>query len=872
MSFSSFLFRITTLVALIVLSLSTWTPFSEPVSTAESAADFYPKTIKLQENSKIPLSFIPNVGQMTPPWQFQAQGISEKFFFSSDHILMLSGTSTFPFALHFLGASPDVEITSENRMPGIINYFVGNDPSRWYTNLPTYTNIIYRQLYPGIDLRYDGEQGFLKGTFTLATGSNPDDIHWCYGGQTSVSINETTGDLLVKQRHSDSTITSSVEIELLRESAPLAWQEINGRWILIPIKYVLLGDHNCLSSRKIAIGFDVGQYDRSYPLFIDPVLEFSTYLGGTHDDIGLSIAVDSVGNTYVTGTTQSNDFPVAMAWQPDYGGGTCAYFPCSDAFITKLSADGSTVLYSTYLGGSGSDEGWDLSVSSNGDVYVTGDTSSVDFPTVEPFQSVLAGERDAFFAKLDVCGRLVYSTYLGGTETDVGTGILYSAGNIYIAGATYSSNFPTENPFQSGLAGWSDAFVVNFNVDSTTMLYSTYLGGSDQDFAYHLTVDGDNSVYVTGPTRSNDFPTEEPFQAARSGEQDVFVTKLSQDGATLIYSTYLGGSEWDEGHSIAVDTNGNAYIVGNTMSADFPLTQPFQSSRKGYSDAFISRIKADGSGLDYSTYLGGEEDEIGWDIKVDDKENVYVVGKTFSLDFPVAHPLQGFNSDGCLSGSCSDAFAVKLKADGQSLLFSTFFGGSDSEDARGIAVDSEGDIYITGRTWSIDFPVINAFQPEWNEGYGCVHNFCPDGFVSKIALTPSTSGVDTYVQAPAWVGGEPGMAAMLPIQYGNNGASDALSVTITATMNVSLTYLSDSSGITPTVIGNSLVWSLPDLVFLETHTFSLVTKLPADAVYGDLYEITIVIGSAVPDAFPDDNIANSAVMAARRIFLPWITK
>ena len=384
-------------------------------------------------------------------------------------------------------------------------------------------------------------------------------------------------------------------------------------------------------------------------------LVYSTYIGGSNDDIGNSIAVDSAGNAYITGITKSADFPTASPINKDYSGGS----NYGDAFVAKINASGSALVYSTYLGGSNDDIGNGIAVDSLGNAYITGMTKSDDFPTASPIYKDYGGGTnygDAFVTKINASGSaLDYSTYLGGSKDDIGNGIAVdSAGNAYITGETKSTDFP-EGFYNSGK---NDVFVTEINASGSAIVYSTYLGGKGDDRGSGIAVDSSGNAYITGQTKSIDFPKASPIAGTKfGGIADAFVTKIKADGSGLAYSTYLGGSGDDWGLGIAVDSSGNAYITGRTKSIDFPKASPIARTRGGgISDAFVTKIKADGSALAYSTYLGGSADDWGFGIAVDSSGNAYIAGTTLSADFPKAFPIGG-----TIGGGITDAFVTKIK-------------------------------------------------------------------------------------------------------------------------------------------------------------------------------------------------------------------
>jgi len=585
----------------------------------------------------------------------------------------------------FVGASPDVVMEGTNLLPYCSNYFIGNDPSRWRTDVASYGGVIYRGVYPGIDLEYHAGAVGLKYDFIVHPGADPYQISIRYEGVQTVALT-ATGDLRIE--------TPWVSIT---EGLPVAYQEIGGRRITVPVEYELRGDRT--------FGFSVGRYDPALTLVIDPPVElvYSTYLGGSSGDWGRALALDASGCSYVTGTTASSDFPIQSPFQGSYGGGT------RDAVIAKFSANGNELVYSTFLGGSNSDHGLGVDIDSAGCAHVTGYTDSSDFPTHLPFQNSNSGMDDAFVAKLSAGGnQLVYCTYLGGSEGDLGTGIAVDdAGCAHVTGYTWSTNFPLQNPFQSSYGGGEyDAFVTKFSSTGSSLLYSTFLGGSGPDESYGIALDPSGCAYVAGRTVSSDFPTQNPFQGTHAGTTDVFITKFTPEGSQLAYSTYLGGSGWDNGWCIAVDGDGCAFVAGMTVSADFPLQNPFQGSYAGGSngDAFVTKLSAAGSQLVYSTFLGGSANEAVRGVAVDESGCCVTTGYTNSADFPTQNPLQ----ESCAGDF--DVFLTRFTPWGNTLYYSTYLGGSGGDYSRGIAIDPSGCAYVSGNTGSTDFPVLSPFQ------------------------------------------------------------------------------------------------------------------------------------------------------------------
>ena len=633
------------------------------------------------------------------------------------------------------GADSAPQIEGEEQLPTTSNYFAGDDPTAWHTDVPTYARVKYSQVYPGIDMIYYGNQQRLEYDFVVAPRSNPDSIQIGFSGIRDYEITRT-GDLLLHTPAGD-----------MRQSKPVAYQEANGVREQVSIDYVSRGVNR--------IGFQIGSYDPARPLIIDPVLIYSTYLGGSGFDQGYAIAVDSFGNAYATGETAAIDFPTTPgAFQTNYGGG--------DAFVSKLNPQGTALVYSTYLNGA---SGNGIAVDSAGNAYVTGETGAGNFPTTAGSFNTAPMGFDTFITKLNPAGSaLVYSARFGGNFDDFVRGIaLDVAGNAYITGWTVCRStictFPTVNAFQPNFGGGNnDAFVTKINSTGSALVYSTFLGGgkiinATDDWGEGIAVDSAGSAYVTGYTYSPDFPvTSGAFDTTRAG-LDAFVTKFTPDGRSLVYSTFLGGAGREQGQGIAVDVNGNAYVTGITESFDNPFTKAYEGfpvtpgafQAKGSFDAFVSKLNANGSGLIYSTYLGGSADvDRGWAITLDGAGNATVTGDTASIDFPISNAIQG-----TYGGGSTDAFVTKLNAAGSGLIYSTFLGGSLTDEGRGIASNGNGDVYVTGDTSSANFPTASPLQV--NNGGGIENH--DDAFVVKIgdfvAPTPTPTPTPTPVGTPS---------------------------------------------------------------------------------------------------------------------------
>jgi beta-propeller repeat-containing protein len=638
------------------------------------------------------------------------------------------------FSTKFVDANPESRVMGQEDLPGKVNYFIGRDPMRSRSNVPTYAKVQYHDLYPDIDLVYYGNQRQLEYDFVVRPHADPTRIALCFEGADRLEV-DAQGDLILY-----------VGDGAIRQRKPVIYQEVQGVRKEIQGGYVLTNDHQ--------VSFQVAAYDARRPLVIDPILVYSTYLGGTNGgENGTGIAVDAAGNAYVTGHTGAIDFPTVNPLQPDSGGQT-------DVFVSKLNRSGSALMYSTYLGGSDGDDSSSIAVDASGSAYVTGSTASADFPTINAFQPVFGGGEpagggflDAFVAKLDPTGStLLYASYLGGSTgsgtsggAEVGLGIAVDvSGNAYVTGVTGSTDFPTVNALQSARAGNGDAFVAKISASGNALLYSTYLGGGsldpgvgqdlvNPDTGADIAVDQAGNAYVTGYTASSDFPTLNAFQSDRHGTFDAFVTKLNPTGSAIVYSTYIGGSGGEIGHGIAVDAVGNAYVTGLTDSTDFPTVNPSQSVLGGSSDAFVIKLNPAGFALVYSTYIGGPASDDSYGIAVDLAGNAYITGVTYSDTFPTTPDAFDTTFDGN-----GDGFVTKLNPAGSDFVYSTFLGGSEDGDyGNAIAVDSAGNAYVIGQTGSTDFPTTAGTLQTTGSGLTASN---VTAFVAKIGGTLAFAG------------------------------------------------------------------------------------------------------------------------------------
>jgi hypothetical protein len=729
------------------------------VLASHASAQQAPSTkINVAENfAKLPLTFEANQGQSSSRAQYISRGSGYTLFLTADEALLKlipppenepdhkndarfaasksslgssaptnagkSGNFSGLLHMRLVGANSAAKMSGLEQQPGKSNYFIGNDPSRWRTGVPNYAKVQYQSVYSGVDLVYYGNQRQLEYDFVVAPGADPNAIAMEIAADsppaqsrisTPLSIT-ANGDLKVSLPHGH---------VLLHK--PLVYQTTslrNNSRDIIPARWVIK-DRN-------RVGFELASYDRKRPLIIDPALSFSTYLGGSLDDTAYSIAVDSSSNVYVTGTTDSTDFPTQSAMQSANAGN-------EDVFITKFNSTGTALIYSTYLGGSATDFAFALALDASDNVHVVGTTQSTDFPiTAKAFQTTCAscanGLPSAFISELNSTGSaLLYSTYLGGTGDSRGYAItLDTSDNAYITGRTSAADFPTTTGvLQKTLTGAVNVFVSKLSSTGTALIYSTYLGGTGSDQANAIAVDSAFNAYVAGSSTSTNYPTTTgAYQTTLRGTSNAIVSKLNSKGSALTYSTYLGGSGADTVWGIRVDTSNDAYVVGQTSSSNFPTTTgAFQITCGGGcadNSAFVTKFSSTGSALLYSTFLGGSDEQEAFALALDSSNDVYVTGRTSSTDFPLTK-----GSFQTAFGGVFDAYVTELNPTGSALMYSTYLGGSASDAGLGIAVDAAKNIYLTGRAYSSNFPTTPQAFAHTCTSCGAMGN--EDAFVTKF--------------------------------------------------------------------------------------------------------------------------------------------
>jgi len=662
--------------------------------------------------------------------------------------------------LHFVGANPKPEIYGDKKLPGVVNYYLGRNSQEWKTNVPTYETVFYRDIYPGIDLQFYGNEQRIEHDFIVSPGSNPDLI--------TIEV-EGAGELQIDDAGNLQLSSEWGTLSLIR---PYIFQKINGEKVEVNGRYELRSENE--------YGFQVLSYNSQYPLIIDPILEMATYFGGSGNDYSEDITVDTNGNVFITGYTASTDFPVVNATQPGYSdsGINCPsdetpYRMCYDAFVTKLNPSGTAMVYSTYIGLPGDDEGHGIAVDTAGNAYVTGlmSVNSVSLPNMYIYKQVLV-------VKLDTTGTMVYGGWFGATGSFGNAIAVDNLGRAYITGETPDGFPTTPDAIQPATGEMIDAFVTVLNPAGNQLEYSTYLGGNNSycsvcySAGNDIVVDNAGLIYVTGHGAPSFPTTPNAFQQAFNGFWKAFVAKINRNipgTAGLVYASFLGGSQSEFGQGIALDPTGKVYVTGSTQSDDFPTTtgaydricgtdglcnatsntvcdwtppgMPPICHMDSKADFFVSKFDLNQSGpasLLYSTYIGGSGKDVGYDITVDTAGNAYVTGSTVSPDFPVVSPIQA-NHAGNL-----DAVILKLNTSGSTLNFSTFMGGGGDDGAKGIVLNPGGKVLVTGYTGSGAFPVVNPLQARAG-GW--------EAFIARLALnivspTPTTTPTSTSTTTP----------------------------------------------------------------------------------------------------------------------------
>ena len=804
--------------ALALSGLFSWAAWPIRTSSATApparAAAYVPTFAEASEDEKknllatfaeMPLQFVENRGQVDSRVAFYVQGCDRTLYFSpqgitfaltaevirrssretvkaspeitnaealfspagSSRAFVAADTQHWALKLDFVNANPRVRLKGQGPAKTVTSYFLG-PRDQWRTGLASYANLVYEDLWPGIDLVYSGSANRLKYQFVVKPGANANLIRLAYRGASSVSLN------------GQEQLAVTTPVGEFHDDTPYSYQEINGQRVAVKTSYALAAK---VRGGKQGYSFRIGDYDSSRPLVIDPaIVIYAGYIGGAGDERGLGIAVDSAGNPYVTGETSSSQatFPVSAGADMTFDG-------VRDAFMVKLNGTGAGIVYATYIGGAGDDIGLDVAVDSAGNAYITGSTSSTQnsFPvTVGPDLSHNGGIYDAFVAKLNAAGTaLVYCGYIGGSDEDGGTAIAVDGGgNAYITGGTTSSEgaFPVsigpDLTYNGGLF-IGDAFIAKVNVSGTALAYCGYIGGSGEDAAMGIAVDSSGNAYIAGVTTSHQttFPVAVgPDLTYNGGVRDAFVAKVNTAGTSLTYAGYIGGASADSALGIAVDGAGNAYVAGDTASAEtsFPVAVGPDLTYNQSGDAFIGKINPAGTALVYCGYIGGAGRDVGTDIRVDGGGNAYVTGATASNEatFPVT---DGPNLNFKGGGFNGDAFVAKVKATGLTLDYCGYLGGNGDDIANALALDSNGNAYIAGETTSTQATFSAIVGPDLTYNGGI-----RDAFVARVEVC--TFSINPSGESFAASGGTGSVSVAAGIGCGRTAISNALWLTITS--------------------------------------------------------------------------------------------
>jgi uncharacterized repeat protein (TIGR01451 family) len=754
------------------------------------SATLTPPTATVKSFGHIPLSFEPNRGQTSPQARFIAHGQGYSLFLTPSEAVLSLQSLPKENALHqpikdekavsavlriqLLNANSATAISGSDKLPGYSNYFIGKDESKWLTRIPQYGKVEYSQIYPGIDLLYYGNQRQLEYDFVVAPGADPKAIAFQIQGSDKVELG------------AQGQLSIHVQKTALELQKPLVYQQVNGERREIAANYVLQPDGH--------IAFELGAYDSSLPLVIDPILTYSSYLGGTGNDVATSVAVDATGNAYITGQTTSVDFPASGAYQPTNRG--------VNAFLTKMSADGTAVVFSTYLGGTdtvcGGDRGNSVALNAISEPFVAGRAYSTDFPvTFKGYQRTGGGCNGSgvggsgFVTHFTADGTaLRWSTYLGGQgnlPTNITSiAVSQTSNNPFVTGYDQSGTLATAGTFQTTLDATGDpgAFVTELTTDGAHLLFSTYVRAttSGSVFGNSIAVDRNGNSYITGAAETTSLPLSRgAFQKTYGGGiSDAFVTKVNTIGTQLIYSSYLGGSDTTQmeyGSQIIVEFTFGAYVVGTTGSTNFPTTlgtlQPTYPG--GTTNAFVARVASDGTRLNFSTFLGGNQGStgvgIGYTPGCKSPCNLVVYGNTNSTNFPTHNPMQ---STGDLFLTTLDGFGVTIPG------YSTLLGSPSGDTATGLATDANLRAYITGTTTSLSYPTTAGALETSYAGGGS------DGFISKVAMSTDLAVSQTASPVPAITG----QNLTYTITITNNGPDNGVSLSLSDTVPVGTTFVS----------------------------------------------------------------------------------
>ena len=642
------------------------------------------------------------IGNSDVEYAYLASDVSIGFI-ESGYLITMSNTDNLTnlVKITFEGANR-VMPEGKGELPHKSNFFRGNDSSNWNHGVRNFDTVVYQNLYDGINLIFYTAENGLKYDFVVSPGANPDEICMEYEGVDDLDIS------------SQGNLHISILSKVLIEEAPYSYQTKNCERIMINSSYQVSGNK---------VNFTIEKFDPTIPLTIDPLI-YSTFIGGNSSDWGADIVLDSENNVYIIGATGSPNFPTTS------DGYDTEYNDDSDVVVFKLDSRGSSLLYSTYIGGNDTDSGGAITIDDKGNAYVTGYTYSQDFPTnSEAYDTTQNGYEDLFAIKLNPDGSdLLYSTYIGGSDTDYGRAITIDfEGNAYVTGETWSEDFPTTvGAFDNSYNGWGDTFVVKLNEVGSSITFSTLMGGYDVEEGWAIEVDDDLNIFVAGYSSSPDCPTTiGAYDNTHNGKPDVLIFKLNSEGSSLIYSTFVGAPGQDVAYDMRIDDNGCAYVSGHTRSVNFPTTIGSHDNtyNGGFADAFALKLNSEGTDLVFSTFIGGSEWDESIGLAINSNGDMIITGWTNSTDFPITSNAYDTSHNGE-----NDVFLLQLNSDGSSLRYSTFIGGSADEVGTSIVLTTESNMFVTGWVYSSDFPITR-------ETYDSSYNGNGDIFVFQLSLT-----------------------------------------------------------------------------------------------------------------------------------------
>lgn len=715
-----FLFNMTPFIHQMSYFVTYLTPLNKPLDNLKQI-----QILNNLQNQK--LAFEPNNGQAISNVKFLTRAKGYNIYFTSDRAVFkfTSKGITNVLSMNFVNFNSNTKISAADELESKSNYFIGPNSSSWFSGVANYSRVEYKDIYPGINAIFYGNNNQLEYDFLVSPGSDPDAINLSFEGANKIET-DSEGNLII-----------SIGSEIIKFQKPYAYQEINSVRTDIKTEYEVKNNQ---------VNFIVSEYDKNVPLIIDPLLVYSTYLGGSGNEDVSVIDVDQNGYAYIAGQTNSIDFPTTTGVFDevcDNGGATCN----KDIFVTKLNPIGSELIYSTYIGGEGFQEGFGIAVDPSGFAHISGFTNSGDFPTTPAaYDTTQNGFSDVFALKLNQSGSsIIYSTFIGGADTDEARKIdIDSGGNLYVTGITRSQDFPTttgafdteKEPEET------DPFVTKLSGDGSNVIYSTFLGGSQTDEGFDIFVNQNNEAFIVGETQSSDYPTTTlaipTCTALTCSGSNVFLSKLNSSGSSLLYSNHFGGLQNEEGFGV-VSEGQFAYVVGSTSSPEFTTTfNSFDTSHNGDIDAFLVKIDTITGSLSYSTFIGGENSDQAFDISLDENSDLFLSGSTISPGFPVTSDAldSTCGTDGLCEaqdGPTSDIYLMKFDKDNFNLIYSTYYGGKDNETALSMVLNSN-DIFLTGMIDPLDNSDFSPVFPTTINAFDRVFNGGTESFAIRISL------------------------------------------------------------------------------------------------------------------------------------------